>query len=106
MFPVELHRALRERLVGRIVQDYHWPGSDPKSLAGCCGRRVQGVRWIRGNGHMLILFEPPQFPDEPLDLLLPTEGVKRVSGGQYTVSLWGKGKQRLTLGIVPYNGHR
>ena len=102
MYAVELHQALRDRLVGRIVQDYHWPGCDPKALAGCCGRVVHGVRWIRGNGHMLILFGPPEFRDEPPGLLLPIEGVGRVTGGQNAVSLWGPAGRRLTLGIGPY----
>ena len=106
MLPIELHQALRERLVGRIVQDYHWPGCDPRVLAGCCGRQVTGVRWIRGNGHMLLLFDAPQFPDEPADLLLPIEGVERVMGNQFQVLLWGQGRQRLALGIGPCTGHR
>ena len=102
MLPIEL----QERLVGRVVTDYYWPGLDPRALAGCCGRVVTGVRWIRGNGHMLILFDAPRLPDEPPDLLIPVEGVGRVNGGQNAVSLWGAGKRKLTLAIGPGNGHK
>ena len=103
MYPVELHQALRERLVGRTVVDYQWPGCDPRTLAGCCGREVRGVRWIRGNGHMLLLFDAPRFHDEPPDLLLPIEGVTRVTGNGRSLYLW-RGRQPLRIDVVPRNG--
>ena len=104
MYPIELHQVLRDRLVGQVVVDYQWPGCDPRDLAGCCGRVCQGVRWIRGNGHMLLLFEAPRFHDEPLDLLLPIEGVTRVTDSDRSVFLWHPEAGRLRIGIVPRNG--
>ena len=104
MLPVELHERLKDRLVGRTVVDYQWPGCDPRDLAGCCGRVCQGVRWIRGNGHMLLLFEAPRFHDEPLDLLLPIEGVTRVTGNGRSLYLWRPGRKKMRIGIVPRNG--
>ena len=104
MLPVELNERLKDRLVGRTVVDYQWPGCDPRDLAGCCGRVCQGVRWIRGNGHMLLLFEAPRFHDEPLDLLLPIEGVTRVTGNERSLYLWRPGRKKMRIGIVPRNG--
>ncbi len=104
MLPVELHEALRDSLVGRVVVDYQWPGCDPRALAGCCGRVCQGVRWIRGNGHMLLLFDAPRFHDEPAELLLPIEGVTRITDSPRSLFLWRPGAERLRIGIVPRNG--
>ena len=100
MLPVELHRHLHDRLVGQIVVDYDWPGCDPRVLAGCCGRLCQGVRWVRGNGHMLLLFDAPRFHDEPADLLLPVEGVTRVTGDWCGVWLWRNGTRNLRIGVM------
>lgn len=106
--PYALRQKLADCLVGCILQDYHWPDGDPRWLAPCCGRRVDAIRWLWGNGHnhILVIFEPPQFPDEPPALLIPAGTVSRVSGGEHQISLWGKNGNRFTMGIAPCNWHR
>jgi len=105
MHPYELQQHLQPRLAGQILQDIVWSGHGLNlgHLAPCCGRVVQAVRWLRGNGHVWLGLEGPQFDDEPPGLLLPAGPVERVSGYACAVYLWCS-DGRLTLGICPESG--
>ena len=105
MTPYELRTELANRLQGRILQDVTWTGDNMNLgyLAPCCGRLIQGVREISGNGHVWLWLETARFEDEPTGLLLPAGPVNRVSRCGYAVSLWCK-HGNLVLVTVPASG--
>jgi hypothetical protein len=105
MQPCRLREELSQRLSGRILQDVTWHGANVRlgHLAPCCGRLIQGVREISGNGHVWIWLESAQIEDEPPGLLLPAGPVRRVSGCGYTISLYCQ-DGRLVLVTGPQSG--
>ena len=105
MHPYELQQKLQTCLVGQILQDVDYTGChlDLGHLAPCCGRLVQAVRWVRGNGHVWLALEAPELDDEPPGLFVPAGPVKRVSASPFAVNLW-TAAGRMILGTAPQQG--
>lgn len=105
MHPWQLQQELDRRVTGRILQDVTWTGRGGNlgHLAPCCGRLVQAVRSLKGNGHVWLWLEAAAMDDEPPGLLLPAGPVVKVSGRGFAVSLYCR-EGRLVLVTGPEEG--
>jgi len=74
MYPLDLLDQLRPLVHNRILQDVI-DGRPSRELAPCTGRAITGIRWLPPTGEVLLLFEAPEFADEPVGLTLPARDV-------------------------------
>lgn len=74
MYPLELLDQLKPLVHNRILQDVV-DGRPSCELAPCTGRAITGLRWLPATGEVVLLFEAPEFDDEPQGLTLPARDV-------------------------------